>query len=133
MLLLIVFLLPNHHLFCGQNANASVELDLYTEYPMNTSNSENNTLTNIGPNTDIFVKIDRFKYIQTVVIIYKGKSLLDKIFIIMDFMNFNSPVKNRVGWACNHMDFMALPQKLFSYIFKINTLTAAIWITPITQ
>ncbi len=53
--LLIIFLATLS--FAGQNANATVELDLYTAAPTTTSNSGNNTLTGIGPDTDIYVKV----------------------------------------------------------------------------
>ncbi len=61
--------------FAGQNANAKVALDLYTEFPTNTSNSGKDTLMNIVQDTDIYVKV----YLQDVsnIIGYQVDILID--------------------------------------------------------
>lgn len=72
-MLLIIFLATLS--FAGQNADATVELDLYTAAPTTTSNSGNNSLTGIGPNTDIYVKV----YLKDVsnLFLYEVKLLID--------------------------------------------------------
>jgi len=94
--LLIIFLATLS--FAGQNANATVELDLYAEVPTTTSNSGNDTLTGIGPDTDIYVKV----YLKNVsnLFIYEVKLLIDSnklTWVKYDDLPFKTSMENEVN------------------------------------
>lgn len=73
--LLILLLIISGQGFGGQNSGAMVELDLYTEYPSNITNAGINSLSSIGPDTDVFVKI----YLKDVsnLVLYQVDLLVD--------------------------------------------------------
>ena len=72
---LIMVLLFTSVTFGGQNANAKVALDLYTELTISTTNTSTTSLDSIGPDTDIYVKV----YLQDVanIELYRINLLID--------------------------------------------------------
>ncbi len=65
--------------FAGQNAGATVTLDLYTSYPTYGSNMGTTSLYNIGPDTDIYVKV----YLKNVsnIELYQVDLLIDSLLL----------------------------------------------------
>ena len=75
LIFVIMVLLLTSVTFGGQNANAKVALDLYTELTISTTNTGTTSLDSIGPDTDIYVKV----YLQDVsnIELYRINLLID--------------------------------------------------------